>query len=69
MKVNPQQLLQDGFIVLRQVIPPDRLDALRATFEVSRRSPESGMEARAQTRMTRPAEAWETSAQPRGVLQ
>ena len=64
MKVNPQQLLQDGFIVLRQVIPPDRLDALRATFEVlvdrqkavwrQERKPDEP-----------PGGTWETSAQPR----
>ena len=34
MKVNPQQLLDDGFIILRQVIPPDQLDALRTNFEI-----------------------------------
>ena len=34
MKVNPQQLLEDGFVILKQVIPPERLQELRAGFEV-----------------------------------
>ena len=33
MQVNPQQLLDDGFIILRQVVPPEQLDSLRATYE------------------------------------
>ncbi len=33
MQVNPQQLLDDGFIILRQVVPPERLDSLRASYE------------------------------------
>ncbi|MAG36826.1 MAG: hypothetical protein CL878_11375 [Dehalococcoidia bacterium] len=33
MQVNPQQLLDDGFIILRQVIPPERLDELRTSYE------------------------------------
>lgn len=34
MKVNPQQLREDGYIVLREVIPPDQLDDVRTSFEV-----------------------------------
>ena len=34
MKVNPQQLLDDGYLILREVIPPDQLDQLRTSFEV-----------------------------------
>ena len=33
IEVNPQQLIDEGFIILRQVIPPERLDALRASYE------------------------------------
>ena len=33
MQVNPQQLLDDGFIILRQVVPPEQLDSLRASYE------------------------------------
>ena len=34
MKVNQQQLLDDGFIILREVVPPEELDELRTGFEV-----------------------------------
>ena len=34
MKVNPEQLRDDGYIILREVIPPDQLDDVRASFEV-----------------------------------
>ena len=34
MKVNPQQLRDDGYIILREVIPPEQLDDVRASFEV-----------------------------------
>ena len=33
MQVNPQQILDDGFIILRQVVPPKQLDSLRASYE------------------------------------
>ena len=33
MQVNPQQLLDDGYIILHQVIPPEHLDELRASYE------------------------------------
>ena len=34
MQVDPQHLLNDGYIVLRQVVPPDQLHALRLSIEV-----------------------------------
>lgn len=34
IKVDPQQFLEDGFAILREVIPPDQLENLRARFEV-----------------------------------
>ena len=33
MKVDPQQLLDNGYIILREVIPPGQLDELRECFE------------------------------------
>ena len=33
MQIDPQQFLDDGYVILRNVIPPDRLDDLRASFE------------------------------------
>ena len=34
MQIDPEQFLADGYVILRNVIPPDRLDELRASFEV-----------------------------------
>ena len=34
MKVSPQQLLDDGYLILREVIPPAQLQELRDTFEI-----------------------------------
>ena len=33
MEVNPAQLLENGYIILPQVIPPEQLDHLRRGFE------------------------------------
>ena len=33
MEVNPAQLLENGYIVLPGVIPPEQLDHLRRSFE------------------------------------
>ena len=33
MQVNPQQWVDDGYIILREVIPPDRLESLRTSYE------------------------------------
>ena len=64
MKVNPQQLLEDGFIILRQVIPPAQLDPLRASFEelVERQREVWACERKPDEP---PGGIWETGAQPR----
>jgi ectoine hydroxylase-related dioxygenase (phytanoyl-CoA dioxygenase family) len=59
MKVNPQQLRDDGYIILREVIPPEQLDDVRASFEVL---VERQKEIWAQ--QSNPS-VWETGAQPR----
>ena len=59
MKVNPQQLRDDGYIILREVIPPEQLDDVRASFEVL---VERQKEIWAQE--GNPS-VWETGAQPR----
>ena len=33
MHIDPQQFLDDGYVILMNVIPPERLDELRASFE------------------------------------
>ena len=34
MQIDPGQLLDDGFVTMKSVVPPERLDELRASFEV-----------------------------------
>lgn len=67
MKVNRTQFMEEGYLVVREVIPPEELDALRESYElmVSRqreiwsreRSPNDPL-----------GGVWETSAQPRLLL-
>ena len=33
MQVSPEQFMEQGYLVLREVIPPTRLEQLRADFE------------------------------------
>jgi len=33
IQINPEQLLDDGYVILKNVVPPERLDELRASFE------------------------------------
>ena len=64
MKVDPQQLIDDGYVVLRQVVPPEQLEGLRTNFEIlvekqkvvweQERKPDE-----------KPGGVWTTSAQPR----
>ena len=64
MKVNPQQLLDDGYIILREVIPPGQLAELRACFEtlVER---QKTIWAKERKPGDPPGGYWETAAQPR----
>ncbi len=61
MKVNLQQLLDDGFIILREVISPEQLDEVRASFEVLVERQKAIW-----AREGNPS-VWETGAQPRLV--
>jgi ectoine hydroxylase-related dioxygenase (phytanoyl-CoA dioxygenase family) len=67
MQVNPQQILDDGFVVLREVVPPSRLEELRSSFEqlVDR---QRAIWARDRKADDPPGGAWETSPQPRLVF-
>ncbi len=64
MHFDPRQLFEDGFIVLRGVVPPDWLDPLRDSFE---RMVERQKEIWARERKPDepPGGEWETSPQPR----
>ena len=54
MIVNPQQLLDDGFIILERVIPPGLLDSLRTSYEilVERQGGQSWLDKGRQPRLT-----------------
>ena len=68
MQMNRDRFLEDGYVVLRNVIPPDELEPLRASYEImverqkviwaNERKPDDP-----------PGGAWQTSAQPRLLLQ
>ena len=66
MDINPQDLLDDGFIILREVVPPGELENLRSAFE---RLVDRQREVWIQQRGTDdpPGGQWEASAQPRLV--
>ena len=67
MKVNRTQFMEEGYLVVREAIPPEELDSLRESYElmVSRQR-----EIWAQERGPQdpPGGVWETSAQPRLLL-
>lgn len=64
MKVDRDRFLEEGYLVVPNVVPPDKLEAVRASYEhlvdkqralwASQRKPDDP-----------PGAAWETSAQPR----
>ena len=64
MKVNRDQFMEDGYLVLREVVPPEELDALRESYElmVSR---QRDIWARERAPNDPPGGVWETSPQPR----
>ena len=67
MKIDRNQFLEEGYVVLRNVIPADELDALRTSYEIlverqkviwaQERKPDEP-----------PGGVWEVSAQPRLLL-
>jgi hypothetical protein len=64
MKVNREKFLEDGYLILHRVIPPDQLESLRAAYEilVERRK---AICARNRGPNDSPGGEWETGAQPR----
>ncbi len=64
IRVDPQQILDDGYIVLRNVIPPALLGQLRNSFEVLvERQKVIWEEERRRDNL--PGSVWETAPQPR----
>ena len=64
MNVNRQRFLEDGYLILRQVIPPDQLAGLRQSYEIMV-DRQRAIWARDRGRDDPPGGVWETSAQPR----
>ena len=64
MKVNRIQFMEEGYLVLREVVPPKELEALRESYElmVSR---QRDIWARERASHNPPGGVWETSPQPR----
>lgn len=67
MTVNEQQLLDDGFIIIREVIPPERLDELRKSFDVLVER-QKDIWAHESKEGDPPGGVWETHPQPRLVF-
>ena len=67
MKVNRTQFMEEGYLVLREVVPPEELDALRESYElmVSR---QREIWVRERGPNDPPGGVWETSPQPRLLL-
>lgn len=61
---NRQQFLNQGYVILRDVVPPERLDELRESFEVLVER-QKEIWARERRPEDPPGGEWETSRQPR----
>ena len=67
MKIDRSQFLKDGYVVLRNVIPDDELDPLRASYEILVER-QKAIWAQERKPDDPPGGVWETSAQPRLLL-
>ncbi len=64
MHVDRDRFLKEGYLILRNVIPPDELDELRASYEMMVEK-QKAIWARERNPDDPPGGAWDTSAQPR----
>ncbi len=64
MKIDREQFLAQGFVVLREVIPPDQLEDMRRSHEILVNR-QRAVWARERGADDPPGGAWETGAQPR----
>ena len=67
MQLNRDQFMKDGYLVLRNVIPPDELEDLRAGYEIMV-DRQREIWARERNPDDPPGGVWETGAQPRLAL-
>ena len=64
MQVDRNQFLEQGYLILRNVIPPNELDELRACYEILVER-QRAIWARDRMPTDPPGGVWETSPQPR----
>jgi len=67
MKIDRDQFLEDGYVILREVIPPDQLEGLRKAYELLVER-QKVIWARERGPDDPPGGQWETNAQPRLML-
>ena len=67
MKIDRDRFLEEGYVVLRNVIPVEELDALRASYEILVER-QKAIWAQERKPDDPPGGVWETSAQPRLLL-
>jgi len=64
MRVNRDQFLEEGYLVLRNVIPPEKLDALRTSYDILVNRQRTILAQEHDANNPR-GTAWESSPQPR----
>ena len=64
MRVDQAQFMEKGYIILRNVIPPDQLDSVRESYEVLVER-QKAVWARERQPDDPPGGVWETHQQPR----
>ena len=67
MEVDRQRFLEEGYVIVRQVVPPDQLEELRRVYEVLV-DRQRAIWARDRAPGDPPGGHWETGAQPRLIL-
>ena len=67
MEVDRQRFLEEGYVVLRQVVPPDQVEELRREYEILV-DRQRAVWARDRAPGDPPGGHWETGAQPRLIL-
>ena len=67
MEVDRDRFLEEGYIILRGAIPPDRLDEVRTSYETLVEKQKANW-ARERSEEDPPGGVWETSRQPRLAL-
>ena len=67
MQLNRDQFLEEGYLILRNVVPPDELDELRASYEILVER-QKAIWVRERKPGDPPGGEWETQKQPRLLL-